>query len=236
MCVFRKHRCWASSSGKAVPESHLIPGGLLLQVSKARFSDLMLYQFTWLTPLMAADHDEADSWTLAAPSQRQAACVGKLRLYFCLIEVNQGYSSVTSFPVCFCHKPCNSLSCVTYMLAAELPWWDDNCKSESSLCSGIASMSGRASQSPHLPAYAKQAAILAVHSGNSHEGPVPQGYTESKNFELLEDLWDKTSSLKPANNVWYEKGGRTQSEGRAQLVQHMKALKYLCIDTIEVPL
>ena len=119
---------------------------------------------------------------------------------------------------------------------SRLPWWDEQ-EDAAAFRKGISEMSSKFKDSTYLARYIHDAAVLAVHSSNQHEGTLPKGFTEQQTYELLTDIWSGISDKdcqEPSSQTWHEEGGRNPSEARAQLLQHMKALKF--ITTLQGPL
>ncbi|KAK9810875.1 hypothetical protein WJX73_004630 [Symbiochloris irregularis] len=101
------------------------------------------------------------------------------------------------------------------------------------------SFSKSLSSSELLPDHCKSTAVLFVYSSNQHERTRPTAFDLEAATALLFDLWDQASlgdAQVHAANSWYQEGGRDRAEGQAQLLQHMRALKFLCVDTLQQPL
>jgi len=108
-------------------------------------------------------------------------------------------------------------------------------ESGSQFVEGVQRMSQEHKDSVHLLQYTRDSAILAVYVSNHHEGTLPQGFTEAETYLLLEESWDSAdcaSLQKPSEQIWHEEGGKNVAEGTAQLLQHMKALKFLCFERV----
>ena len=120
-----------------------------------------------------------------------------------------------------------------------LPWWQTD-TTASQLLEGTASLARLYSGSPHLKSYFKVAAIQAVYISNSHEQTLPKSFKSkpAEVLQLLDELWNASSqpsSQSPAS-TWHSDGGKDSLEGKTQLLQHTKALSFLCITTLNQPL
>ena len=84
--------------------------------------------------------------------------------------------------------------------------------------------------SSHLVCYVRKTAVLFVHSSNHHEGTLPRGFTKVETYQLLTEIWneeDKVDPCTPCDQTWHADGGHNHLEAKAQLLQHMRALKYI---------
>ena len=119
---------------------------------------------------------------------------------------------------------------------SRLPWWDEK-EDATTFRQGIMELSNKYKDSAYLQSYTHDAAVLAVHTSNQHEGTLPKGFTEQQTYELLSEIWsgvDQTNCRQPSSQTWHEEGGHNSAEAKAQLLQHMKALKF--ITTLPGPL
>ena len=122
-----------------------------------------------------------------------------------------------------------TLCCICRGMAG-LPWWED--ETQASLQMTISELALRHADSPLLPWYIQPAAVLCVYAGTQGEGTLPAGCSTAATFQLLVRAWGEADIGTPATNTWHEEGGRSHAEGAAQLAQHMKALKLLCVETL----
>ena len=123
------------------------------------------------------------------------------------------------------------------MTAERLPWWEK--ETEDSLIAEISSLSTVHASSQLLAHFVRDTAALFVYASNQHEHTLPQGYSRQASLEMLSQLWGEASSgdLHAASTpTWYEEGGRNRAEAGAQLIQHMKALRFFYSDTLQRPL
>ena len=120
------------------------------------------------------------------------------------------------------------------LMQGMLPWWTT--ETPSSLQRGVRDLAGTHGQSPHLKGYVGLTAILCVYSSNQSEGTLPAGWNAARTFQLLGDAWEddaqQTLGDKNSTPVWHEDSGRSNPEASVQLLQHMKALKFLCVDKL----
>ena len=120
-----------------------------------------------------------------------------------------------------------------------LPWWQS--ETRSGLEESVFRLSAQHAESKHLPEYKRASAILTVYTSNQSEHTLPRGFTAARTFQLLESLEsiradEAQRTHGGTSTVWFEEGGRDQFEARAQLLQHMRALRLLCIDELTTPL
>lgn len=112
---------------------------------------------------------------------------------------------------------------------SRLPWWNKQ-ESADTFRIGIELLQSEYKDSLHLTSYARKTAMLFVHSSNHHEGTLPRGFTKAETYQLLAELWEDGTGIdpcEPCDQLWHEAGGRNSSEAKAQLLQHMRALKYI---------
>ena len=115
-----------------------------------------------------------------------------------------------------------------------LPWWKKEGTNEKRLVSQIQELSAEHSDSSHLKLYKEEFAILFVHTSNHGEQTLPETFSIGDTFRVLQHTFSDPVELSaPCTTAWYEEGGRSNSEAAAQLLQHMRALKYLCYETLD---
>ena len=119
------------------------------------------------------------------------------------------------------------------MTAAKLPWWE--AETEDDLQAVFSSLSAAHGSSQLLGNYCRDTAFLFVYASNQHEHTLPLGYSSQATLQLLSHLWQRVGvrdAREPATGTWYQEGGRTKAEAGVQLLQHMKALKFFCSETL----
>lgn len=112
-----------------------------------------------------------------------------------------------------------------------LPWWTKE-ESATIFCTELEVLQNRYSSSAHLPSYVRSTALLFVQSSNQHEGTLPQGFTTAQTYQLLTEIWDDMDDdalQAPCEQTWHADGGQGAVEAKAQLLQHMRALKYISL-------
>jgi fido (protein-threonine AMPylation protein) len=122
------------------------------------------------------------------------------------------------------------------MAGGRLPWWgmcDNAATLEQSLCRTKA----KHSSCSYLSAFAKESAIACVFLSNKLECTMPTGVSEQDTYALLSEAFDIPGVLTelPASPTrrWstdYPSLPNSASAARTQLLQHLRALKYLCYD------
>ncbi len=112
---------------------------------------------------------------------------------------------------------------------SRLPWWTKQ-ENSATFRTGIRDLQSRYSGSPHLAPYVRSTAVLFVHSSNQHEGTMPKGFTKAETYQMLTEIWEDVDNTDPqtkCHQTWQADGGRDSAEAKAQLLQHMRALKYI---------
>jgi hypothetical protein len=122
------------------------------------------------------------------------------------------------------------------MAATRLPWWkkcDNTATLEQSLSQTKAKHSSSSSGS-YLSTFAKESAIVCVLLSNKLECTMPTGVSEQETYTLLSEAFDIPVVLTelPASPTkrWSTDGSPNSAAARTQLLQHIRALKYLCYD------
>ncbi len=130
-----------------------------------------------------------------------------------------------------CIRSAGSLSVADAYKCRPLPWWRD--ETEAGLMFDVQQLSAAHANSAYLEQYNQQAANLFIYTSNQSEGTLPEGFSlDDTNKVLQHTLGDAVDSSERCSQTWYDEGGRTNSEGAAQLMQHMKALRFLCYQTV----
>lgn len=81
-----------------------------------------------------------------------------------------------------------------------------------------------------LHTFTRRSAAVAVFMGNKIEGTLPPGMKQSQTYELVETVFSAPGPVDhtPSSpEPWSAEGG---ANTRSQILQHAKALKYLCFD------
>jgi hypothetical protein len=131
------------------------------------------------------------------------------------------------------------------MSATRLPWWD-MCDNTATLEQSLSQTKATHSSSSrsnlavnYLSAFAKESAIVFVLLSNKLECTVTTGVSgmsmfEQETYTLLSEAFDRPVVLTelPASPTtrWFPNGSPTSASARTQLLQHIRALRYLCYD------
>lgn len=119
------------------------------------------------------------------------------------------------------------------MSGDRLNWWDAS-ESVESLEDSIAAARDKVSSfdNEFLQKFSKLSAVVCVFLSNKLECTLPIGLSELETYELLEAAFEQQAPelFGDPHKLWSADGSPDSPGAKVQLLQHMKALKYLCCE------
>lgn len=110
----------------------------------------------------------------------------------------------------------------------QTPWWKSSGQTIETLVDTIKGLNRKLL--PEIdPLYTRNAALLACLSTNKISDTLPEQYDEFETHIEMFKIWEGPEDLDPqSERYWYIDGGNRKKGGRAQLLQTIKTLKFLC--------
>jgi fido (protein-threonine AMPylation protein) len=111
-----------------------------------------------------------------------------------------------------------------------LAWWDTE-DTAATLWAGIDAAQQRLNGASAMAMFGRRSLLAFVLVSNRLEGTLPARYVDKAIYQLLEDELDSTQDSEPEEEPkahWPADGGGSSPETRRQLLQSLKAAKYLC--------